>query len=220
MWFQKLYRDHAGKASPRAGASTALVALALAAVACAPAYVTDSTAPVNLYVAAITGDTGAGTVMDSDVRNGVGGTFVCPDYATVEVAVRNKNPGAPAPNVSSAVIVDAYEVRYYRMDGRGVEGLDVPYRITGNLTVAVDVEHSGTTAIPIEIVRRQAKIEPPLNAIYQTALLSVMAEVTLYGETIAGQRVSDSGRIQIDFADYGDSETSCPTGTGGEGGGE
>ncbi len=88
--------------------------------------------------------------------------------------------------------------------------MDVPYRITGNLTFAVDVANAGTATFPLEVVRRQAKVEPPLSSIYQAAVLTVMAEMTLYGETVSGQNVSASGRLQIDFADFGDKETSCP----------
>jgi hypothetical protein len=89
--------------------------------------------------------------------------------------------------------------------------VDVPYRITGNVTFAVDVANSGTSVLPLEVVRRQAKVEPPLSSIYQATVLTAMAEVTLYGETIVGDRVTASGRLQIDFADYGDTLTSCPT---------
>lgn len=207
MWFQKLGGEDAGRAGMLAGVGLTLVALASAG--CAPDYVTGNTAPVNFYVAGVSGGAAGSVVMDSDIRNGEDSSLVCPDYAEVAVAVRNKNPRAPVPSVPSAVIVDGYEVRYFRTDGRGVEGLDVPYRITGNLTAAVDVAASGTTAIPIEIVRRQAKMEPPLSAIYQTAVLTTMAEVTLYGRTIAGQRVEGSGRIQIDFADFADDLDAC-----------
>jgi hypothetical protein len=112
--------------------------------------------------------------------------------------------------VPSAVLLKSYEVRYFRTDGRGTAGVDVPYRITGNLAFAVDVAATGTSDFPLEVVRRQAKVEPPLSSIYQAALLTVMAEVTLYGETVAGERVQASGRLQIDFADYGDNEDSCP----------
>jgi hypothetical protein len=174
----------------------------LVTVSCAPDYVTGNSAPVNLYVAAVTNAEG-GTVIASDVRGGTADApTVAADFAVVSVAVRNKNPLAPTPNVASAVIVDSYVVRYFRTDGRGVEGADVPYRITGNLTVGVDVKDSGTDDIPIEIVRIQAKNEPPLSTIQQTVVLTTFAEVTLYGTTIAGERVSASGRIQIDFADY------------------
>jgi hypothetical protein len=174
---------------------------------CAPDYVTDSAASVNLIIASIN----EGAQLDSDVRYGEDSSFVCEDEVPVAVAVRNKNPNAPAPSVPSAVVLKSYEVRYFRTDGRGTEGVDVPYRITGNLTFAVDVANSGTVSFPLEVVRRQAKVEPPLSSIYQTAVLTVMAEITLYGETVSGQSVSATGRLQIDFADFGDKNTACPT---------
>jgi hypothetical protein len=187
-------------------ASAVLLGLALGS--CAPAYVTSSNAPVLFIIAAITGG-GGEAVLDSDVRIGESSSGICPDYALVAVAVRNKNPNAPVPNVPAAVIIRSYEVRYFRSDGRAVEGADVPYRITGNLTATVDVQASGTSNIPIEVVRRQAKTEPPLSTIFQTSVLTMMAEVTLYGETVAGQAVSARGRLQIDFADFADELTAC-----------
>jgi hypothetical protein len=190
----------------RLGGTVAL-ALLMVIPGCAPDYATDNAAQVNLIIASING----GAVLDSDVRNGANSSFVCEDEVDVDVAVRNKNPNAAAPSVPSAVIIKSYEVRYFRTDGRGTEGVDVPYRITGNLTFAVDVANSGTSTFPLEIVRRQAKVEPPLSSILQTTVLTVMAEVTLYGETITGDRVTASGRLQIDFADYGDEDTACPT---------
>jgi hypothetical protein len=187
--------------------SMVVLGLLLSLSGCAPDYVTDNAASVNLIIASING----GAQLDSDVRNGEFSTFVCEDEVDVSVAVRNKNPKAPTPSVPSAVVLKSYEVKYFRTDGRGTEGVDVPYRITGNLTLAVDVQNSGSTIFPLEVVRRQAKVEPPLSSIYQAALLTVMAEITLYGETVSGQNVSASGRLQIDFADFGDKQTSCPT---------
>jgi hypothetical protein len=189
----------------RLGAMAAL-GLLLGLSGCAPDYVTTNAATVNLIIASIN----EGAQLDSDVRNGEFSTFVCEDEVDVAVAVRNKNPSAPAPNVPSAVIIKSYEVRYSRTDGRSTEGVDVPYRITGNLTWAVDVANSGTSIFPLEVVRRQAKLEPPLSSIFQATLLTVMAEITLYGETVSGDRVSASGRLQIDFADYGDKDEECP----------
>ena len=185
----------------------AALALVLGLPGCSPDYVTSNSARVNLIVAAING----GAQLDSDVRNGEQSTFICPDIVEVAVAVRNKNPAAPAPSVPDAVVIKSYEVRYFRTDGRATEGVDVPYRITGNLTAAVDVATSGTDTIPIEVVRRQAKLEPPLSTIFQSTVLTTIAEITLYGETISGDAVAGTGRLQIDFADYGDTLTSCPT---------
>jgi hypothetical protein len=121
--------------------------------------------------------------------------------------VQNKNPNGPtAP--ASTVQLDSYEVRYTRSDGRGTEGVDVPYRITGNLAASVGVGDELT--IPLEVVRRQAKIDPPLTNIQQTTILTVQAQVTLFGKTISEKRVSATARMQIDFADFGDELTACP----------
>jgi hypothetical protein len=38
----------------------------------------------------------------------------------------------------------------------------------------------------------------------------MFAEVTVYGTTVAGDRVSDSGRVQVDFAEFADKLTTCP----------
>jgi hypothetical protein len=189
------------------------VAVALAMSGCAADYVTGNNAAVNLYVTAIN----EGSPMDSDVRHGtnadrttVPNPFVCPDRALVSVAVRFKNQQIPTPSVPNAVFLESYEVKYTRTDGRGTEGIDVPYRITGNLTLAVDASDSDNSEVAIEVVRRQAKLEPPLSTINQNALLTTMAEITLYGKTTSGQRVTSSGRMQITFADYGEDNTSCP----------
>jgi hypothetical protein len=202
MWFQKLGRRRA-----RTAAAAAALLLGIAAASCTPSYVTGSDAPVNLIVATIN----EGSVLDSDIRTGAESSFICEDEVQVALAVRNKNPNGPVPVVPSHVLLTSYEVRYFRTDGRGVEGVDVPFRITGNLAGEVDVASSGATSYPIEVVRRQAKLEPPLSTIGQTAVLTVMAEVTIFGQTIAGQRVSASGRFQIDFADFGDTNGTCPT---------
>jgi hypothetical protein len=204
MWLRNLSRDANSRAGvPSLGAALA-VAAALALAGCSADYVENNEAPVLLLITAING----GAQLDSDVRNGEDSTFVCENEVDVELTVMNKNPNAPtAP--ASAVQLDSYEVRYTRSDGRGVEGVDVPYRITGNLAASLGVGDELT--IPIEVVRRQAKIDPPLTNIQQTTILTVSARVTLFGKTISEKRVSATGTMQIDFADYGDDDTACPT---------
>jgi hypothetical protein len=41
----------------------------------------------------------------------------------------------------------------------------------------------------------------------------VFAEITLHAVTTIGQTMTATGRMQIDFADFGDKLTSCPTTT-------
>jgi hypothetical protein len=179
--------------------------LAVGVSGCTPDYVTSSTAPV-LFIMASLND---GQVMDSDIRTSSG--TICPDFAPAALAVRAKNPNATTITVPQHVLVQQYEVRYFRTDGRGAEGVDVPYRFTGPIGAEVDLATSGATAISIEVVRRQAKLEPPLSNITGFQIVSMIAEVTISGQTVAGQPVSASGRMQIDFADFGDSDTSCPS---------
>jgi hypothetical protein len=202
MSFRKIGRD---EKPGTLGMGLALaLALGLGLAGCGADYVTNSQAAVNLLIMAING----GAQLDSDVRNGADSSFVCENEVDVEVAVLNKNPNGVAADVQT-VILDSYQVTYARSDGRGTEGIDIPYRITGTLTQAVPVGTNVT--FPLEVVRRQAKLEPPLSNIFQTTILTVFADVTLYGKTVSGQLVSASGRLQIDFADFGDTQTTCPT---------
>jgi hypothetical protein len=136
----------------------------------------------------------------------------------VSLQVENhfKNPNVTGVDFRSNIIVQRYEVQYYRSDGRGVEGVDVPFAITGNVTAEVA---TGTPAtIHIEVVRRQAKLEPPLLQLASgsggSPLFTAFAKITLHGVTAIGQAVTATGTLQIDFADFGDKLTSCPTITG------
>jgi hypothetical protein len=189
----------------RIGATVAAV-MALTFSACGTAdYVTDSQASVLLIVAAING----GAVLDSDVRNGVDSNVVCPDTVTVSLAVRNKNPGADAPRIPGAVLIQRYEVQYSRSDGRSVQGVDVPYTVTGLLSSAVDVATSGGEEVPIEVVRRQAKLDPPLSNITGFDIVTMFATITISGQTVSGDTVTASGNMQIDFANFGDEDETC-----------
>jgi hypothetical protein len=184
------------------------IAGALVLAGCAPDYVTSNSSPVNLLIAAIN----EGNVLDSDVRLGADSNLVCPDVVKVALAVRAKNPGGPTSDVIPMhVLIQGYEVSYIRSDGRGVEGFDVPQRINGAMASEVDLANSGTSDMLIEVVRRQAKLEPPLSNLSGYQVVTMFATVTIHGQTVAGQAVSATGQMQIDFADYGDTLTSCPT---------
>jgi hypothetical protein len=162
---------------------------------CAPDYATSNQTDVNLIVAAING----GAPLSSDVAP------ISPNIVDVDVAVRSKNPNVAIPQIPLGVLIDQYSVRYFRSDGRNVEGVDVPFSITGALSSVEDVKNSGTTAIPIEVVRAQAKMEPPLVNLAGgggAIVLTCFAEITLYGHSITGKQVSATGTMQIDFADF------------------
>jgi hypothetical protein len=127
------------------------------------------------------------------------------DEISVNVAVRFKNPNLPVPSVPNAVFLERYTIEYVRSDGRAVQGVDVPFALTGNLTAVIDVASSGSVGVPIEIVRVQQKLEPPLRNLRNlrgSIAISCFANVTVYGRTTEGSVVSASGSLQVDFADW------------------
>jgi len=110
----------------------------------------------------------------------------------------------PLGNVND-VILRRYTVRYYRADGRSIEGVDVPYSISGEMNSIV-VEN-GIIITSIIVVRHQAKLESPLQRLVGAGgqdIVTMAAEITLYGETISGRTVSVTGRLEIVFADFAD----------------
>jgi len=204
--------------APRAGRKTrkgplaVALALGLSLVGCTADYATNSESPIILIITGVN----SGSVLDSDVAISNGG--VCPD--TIEVRVENKpiNPNVSAVDWRGDIVIERYEVQYYRSDGRSTPGVDVPFSISGNL--AFEVIFNEDTNVPIEVVRRQAKIEPPLLGLMDNGkVVTMFAKIILHAKTNAGKASTASGQMQIDFANFADSLTSCESGGGGGGGG-
>src|SRR5881396_1253144 len=132
----------------------------------------------------------------------------------IPIRVENhpKNPNAPTAGFRDDIVIERYEVRYFRSDGRGVEGADVPFRISGN--VSFEVIGGEATNVNIEVVRRQAKIEPPVDQLVNGGgafIVTIFAEITLHARTTTGQVTNTAtGRLQIDFADFVNTSTDCP----------
>lgn len=194
-------------------AVTLAMLAALAMTACTADYARNGSGPLLLLITAIN----SGNHLDSDVVFGEQSTpplsFICPDVVAVRVENKPKNPNITSLDYRGDIVIERYEVSYFRSDGRGVEGVDVPYTISGNL--ASEVIFLEATTVNIEVVRRQAKLEPPLINLFGggsgAPVLTVFAQITLHGRTTIGQAVTATGRLQIDFADFGDKLTSCPT---------
>lgn len=183
--------------------AVAAVSTALVLGGCNADYVTGTKAPVLLLIDSVNG----GVPTLSDVRADNGGIFNC---QTV-VALRNqlKNPHA-VPSAVEDVQIGTYEVRYRRSDGRAVEGVDVPYRITGQISAFVPA--GGTASVTVDLVRHQAKIEPPLVNISGLAIVTMLADITIYGTTIARQTVSASATNEVTFADFATGTKTCESG--------
>jgi hypothetical protein len=132
--------------------------------------------------------------------------FDDPGKVTLHIVL--KDQGAPgvqtAPSNLNAVTVNRYHVQFVRADGRNIQGVDVPYAFDGAVTATVT---AGPTELGFEMVRHQAKEEPPLKAMAGgggSLFISTIAYVTFYGHDLAGNEVSVTGSMSVNFADFGD----------------
>ena len=189
------------------GRAVFLAVAVLAHASCTPDWAKNGQSDVILLMTTIN----SGAPLSSDVAISNGG--VCPDIVNLRVENHFRNPGITATGFRHDFTVERYEVRYFRSDGRNTEGVDVPYTITGNL--AQEVIEEGSVNMPLEVVRRQAKLEPPLRNMVSAPsggaiVVTMFAEITLHARTTTGQITNPvSGRMQIDFANFGDSLTEC-----------
>jgi len=186
------------------------VVLALGALAmsgCVPDWAEQGDSPNTLLMTGIN----SGTPITSDVQ--ISNGSICPDFAALRVENHLKNPLNTDASFRSDIVIERYDVRYFRSDGRSTEGVDVPFRITGN--VAQEIQASNSAVLNLEIVRRQAKLEPPLRNLQGLGggqVVTMFAEVTLHARSTIQQSLNTAtARVQIDFADFVDTLTSCPT---------
>lgn len=200
--------------TPMRAAYLVLAAL-LAVTACTPDYGEDGEAPVMLRIigmSAVAGGAGTGgALLLSDVREDDGvGVFNDDVTLTVQNLTKNQRVDGVTLTRLQDVIVERFEVRYIRSDGRDVEGVDVPFAISGAVTAVIPVNGPGAP-VSFVVVRHQAKREPPLaNMQAAGAILSggartmtVFAVITVYGKTIAGQAVkSNEAHLEIGFGDF------------------
>ena len=190
-------------------------AVALVLSGCTPDFLTQDESEVVLSIVKITaesaGDSSSG---DNALNSDVSPAF--DDIAKVTVNAIPKNPTLSSPGSFQDVQIERYEVHYIRSDGRGVEGQDVPYSISGNITQTIPF--GGSAEIVFDVVRHQAKFEPPLLNLVGGAtqldpsgrpvfgggalILTCFAEITLHGRTTTGAAVQVTGRMQINFADF------------------
>jgi len=163
------------------------------------------------------GGTSATSSLLSDVQTlvdvTVGGTTVQQptvfnDMGQATISAEMKNAlSTTAPSAVNSITITRYRVRFRRTDGRNTEGIDVPYSFDGATTVTVPV--GGNATVGFDLVRHQAKGERPLAALVGgrgLTFISTIAEVTFYGRDQAGNEVSITGSIDVQFADFGDDE--------------
>jgi hypothetical protein len=192
------------------------VALLIASASCgdmtrqgqSPAYLR-----INELAAASGADPGTfGNTLFSDVitlvdRDNVQVPTIFADLGRVNLALGLKDPGPATgptqPSANNFITLDRYHVRFIRSDGRNTQGVDVPYAFDGAITGTV----SGDLTMSFELVRHAAKQEAPLAALSRSAvIISTIAEVTFYGHDQTGRVVTVTGRLTVDFGNFGDPE--------------
>jgi hypothetical protein len=187
------------------------VLAALAMFGCTPEWARENDSDQVMHIIGI--ETDDGSILNSDI--------CCPivnDPAVVSIQLTRKN-NTVAGTTLGDVYLSRYEVRYFRTDGRNVEGVDVPYRVTGPLAQNIHPASAGAhsdTSVTIDLVRHQAKLESPLANLRQftvtdtgafgssgAGVLTVIAEVTVFGRQVNDRALSATGQVQINFANYG-----------------
>src|SRR5262249_32912006 len=158
-----------------------LVLGGLVLAGCTPDYFEQGNATRVLLITGVNG----GNVLDSDLRLSNGN--VCPNSVPVRVENHAKDPKAPEGRFTDDIVIERYEVHYFRSDGRGVEGVDVPFAISGNLSF--EIQAAAGVNVNIEVVRRQAKEEPPLSSLVGgggAGAAAMVADITLHARTTRG----------------------------------
>jgi hypothetical protein len=204
MWLRNLGRDGKSRRAAFSVGAGVAVATALAMAGCSADYVENNAASVILMIQNIND----GSPLLSDVRGGATGGSIVNCQTSLTLESRAKNPNSVL-GTSQDVQITGYQVSYRRSDGRGVQGVDVPYTISGNTSALVVSGGQSSTDLTIDIVRHQAKLEPPLSNINGLQVVTMFADVTIFGQTISGQSVSAGGSAQVTFADFADGTSTC-----------
>jgi len=188
-----------------------LTALALVIAACNP--LENKTESMSLLlVESVTGFDMAGKeagYIQSDVLYvdpETGAQSIIADVAKANLTARTLDPSPIMGTSSFADIqLSRYTVTFYRIDGKSMPGVDVPFPFEGQISTLIKIGTS--TQVALIIVREAAKQEPPLLNILQASsraeVFTVTAQIDFYGHDLTGKAVKATGYIPITFANYG-----------------
>ena len=179
-----------------------VVASLVPLVGCGSEMLRTGRAPVYMVINNITTEAGGGGGASGSLLSDVQPVFN--DIASVSIGVEAKNPTVETTGLN-AVTLTRYRVVYRRTDGRNTPGVDVPYGFDGGLGLTIPAGGTGTANF--DVVRHQAKLEPPLKNLTGLGgqiFISTIAEITFYGHDQNGNEVAVTGRVDIQFADFAD----------------
>lgn len=184
--------------------------LILAAVVASSAscgdFVREGHAPVTLIIKSLVDGEDQSTLLSDVITNG----SINDDKAKVVMALVLKDPGSlnvtNEPSLVNQVTIERYRVEYKRADGRNTPGVDVPFAFDSAMTFTVPPD-GDSDEFAFEIVRHTAKAEAPLFALMRSGgIINTIATVSFYGHDQAGNKVSATAFMGINFADFADPE--------------
>jgi hypothetical protein len=198
----------------RVAALCVITASALGSVSCGSVS-REGRSPAFVVIDQLTGISGAdvtksGFTLQSDVVTRVGTDCQPTIFEDSGAAVMymllkdNSDPtNAAVPSTANRMKITRYRVVYRRSDGLNTPGVDVPYPFDGAITATIT---QSTSSVNFTLVRIQAKLEAPLRALAGggAIAISTIADVTFYGEDLAGNAFSVTGSISVTFANWGD----------------
>ena len=165
--------------------------------------------PVTLvieFLGAASGAASASTfsgTLQSDVvtvKNGVSTIFS--DSGQVRMRFTMKDV-LTTPSALNAVTINRYRVTFRRSDGRNTPGVDVPYPFDSAVTFTI--APGGVVTQGFELIRHVAKEEAPLMALASSpVIISTVADVTFFGHDQAGNELSVTGSIGVQFGNFAD----------------
>jgi hypothetical protein len=144
------------------------------------------------------------TVLQSDVLT-KGGVLEDLGKMTLHIAMKDVTvTTGTEPTANNAITVNRYHIDFVRSDGRNTPGVDVPYGVDGAVTGTITTSQ---TSLVFALVPVQRKLEAPLLALRNLGgaiAIMTIANVTFYGYDQAGNAVSVTGSISVNFADWAD----------------
>jgi hypothetical protein len=192
-----------------------IVLAALAATAASCGNARDGRSPVFLGIDSLTGIDASGTSnspLTSDIQRDVTSPAPCTDPSPCPVVFNNlgqaalrivlkdvTNPSGPTSN--NDVTINSYRVSYRRSNTSNREGVDVPASFTRGVTATIS--GNSATTVGFELVRTVAKQQSPLvQLLTSNEVITMQADVTFFGKDRAGNDISVTGTIQIDFGSF------------------
>ena len=182
-----------------------VTALSGVSAACSE-FIRQDQSPVTLVIDRLEASSGesatfAGSLQSDVLTNG----GIISDSGRVTMRLIMKDVGT-LPSPVNAVTITRYRVTFRRADGRSTPGVDVPFPFDSAVTFTV--APGQIVSATFELIRHSAKLEAPLAALAQSIglVFSTVADVTFFGHDQAGNDLSVTGSIGVQFGNFADPE--------------